>query len=77
MTLKEFTSQDERCITRPNVIYYFKKYKEYEWLIDVSLPGTPYETTPILNHWHSATTIVLDTEAHAIYENLLNDQGEA
>lgn len=77
MTLKEFLSQNERCIVEPNVVFYFKKYRESQWIIEVSLPGKIYETMPIVNHWHSATTIVLDTEAHAIYENLLNDQGEA
>lgn len=77
MTQKEFVSQDERSIVRSNAIFNFKKYREFEWLIEVSLPGQVYADTPYLNHWHSATTIVLDTEAHAIYENLLNEQGEA
>lgn len=72
MTLKEFTSQDEWSIVKENVIYNFKKYKEFEWLIEVSLPGKPYDNNPNLNHWHSATTLVMDFDAAQIYANLLN-----
>ena len=77
MTLKEFQSQEERSIVKGSTMFNFKKYKEHEWLIEVSLMGEPYNDTPYLHHWHSATTIVMDYEAAAIYVNLLNDQGEA
>ena len=77
MTQKEFQRRSKWQIVKDHVIYQFKKYRKYEWMIVVELPGTLYGEFPYLNKWHSATTIVVDTEAHAIYENLLNDQGEA
>lgn len=77
MRRQEFLSEDERSIVRCNLSIYFKKYREHQWVIEVQLPGTTYEDMPIVHHWHSATMIVLDIEAHAIYENLLNEPGEA
>lgn len=77
MTLREFTSQNQRTIVRLNHSFDFTKLPDEQWLISVYLMGI--EKTDVLkglHKWEVATTIVTDVQAAAIYTNLLNSEGE-
>lgn len=75
MTLREFTSEKERLIVKVNVIYHFYQVREGWTLIEVSMKGMLIKNKSIpYNEWNSATTLVTDIEAEAIYTNLLKEE---
>lgn len=75
MTLREFTSQNERSIVRLNHSFDFTKLPDDQWLISVYLMGMDrVGELEGVHHWEAATTIVTDVQAAAIYTNLLKEE---
>lgn len=75
MKLSEFTSEKLRVIVRQNVSFHFYQHTEGWTLIEVRMRGLPrWEMENVVHEWHSATTVVTDVEAEAIYTGLLEKE---